>query len=132
MPRTRKGSARRQAGKRLLKRAKGFYGARGKLHRVAKQSVMKAEQFAYRDRRRKKRDFRRLWITRVSAACRERGLSYSLLVGGLKRAGVQLDRKMLAALALNDPKAFDAVVAEARTALPSGHGTPAVPGEAKA
>ncbi|MGB2614335.1 MAG: 50S ribosomal protein L20 [Phycisphaerae bacterium] len=117
MPRTRKGSARRQAGKRLLKRAKGFYGARGKLHRVAKQSVLKGDQYAYRDRRRKKRDFRRLWITRISAACRQRDMSYSHFVSGLKRASVTLDRKALAHIALNDPKAFDAVVAEARAAL---------------
>ena len=141
MPRTRKGSARRQSTKRLLKRAKGYYGARGKLRRVAKQSLMKGDQYAYRDRRAKKRDFRRLWITRISAACRQRQISYSHFVGGLKKAGVELDRKVLADLALNDPKAFDAVVAEARAALPSGHGTPlagracrgstaAVPGEA--
>jgi len=119
MPRTRKGSARRQATKRLLKRAKGYYGARGKLRRVAKQSVMKGDQYAYRDRRAKKRDFRRLWITRISAACRQRQISYSHFVGGLKKAGIELDRKVLADLALNDPKAFDAVVAEARAALPT-------------
>jgi len=140
MPRTRKGSARRQSTKRLLKRTKGYYGARGKLLRVAKQSVMKGDQYAYRDRRAKKRDFRRLWITRISAACRQRQISYSHFVGGLKKAGIALDRKVLADLALNDPKAFDAVVAEARAALPSGHpgtatsravagGTPAVPRE---
>ena len=117
MPRTRKGSARRQAGKRLLKRAKGYYGARGKLHRVAKQSVLKGDQYAYRDRRRKKRDFRRLWITRISAACRQRDMSYSHFVSGLKRASVTLDRKALAHIALNDPKGFDAIVVEAKTAL---------------
>jgi large subunit ribosomal protein L20 len=117
MPRTRKGSARRQETRRLLKRAKGYVGARGKLRRVAKQSVMKGDQYAFRDRRAKKRDFRRLWITRISAACRQRALSYSRFVAGLKKAGVALDRKVLAEIALNDPKAFDAVVAEARAAL---------------
>jgi large subunit ribosomal protein L20 len=78
---------------------------------------MKGDQYAFRDRRAKKRDFRRLWITRISAACRQRALSYSRFVAGLKKAGVALDRKVLAEIALNDPKAFDAVVAEARAAL---------------
>ena len=117
MPRTRKGAARRQAKKRLFKRTKGYFGSRGKLYRVAKQTRMKADQYAFRDRRAKKRDFRRLWITRISAACRQRELSYSHFVGGLKKAGITLDRKVLAGLALNDPRAFDAVVAEVRAAL---------------
>jgi len=117
MPRTRKGAARRQAKKRLFKRTKGYFGARGKLYRVAKQSRMKGDQYAYRDRRAKKREFRRLWITRISAACRQRDRSYSLFVGGLKKAGIELDRRSLADIALNDPKAFDAVVQEARAAL---------------
>ena len=117
MPRTRKGSARRRAKKRLLKRAKGYYGARSKLYRVAKQSRMKADQYAYRDRRTKKRQFRRLWITRISAACRQRDLSYSHFVSGLKKAGIVLDRKVLADMALNDPKAFDAVMAEVKAVL---------------
>jgi len=117
MPRTRKGSARRQGKKRLLNRAKGYFGARSKLLRVAKQSVMKGGQYAFRDRRQKRRDFRRLWITRISAACRQRDLSYSQFMGGMKKAGVQLDRKVLADIALNDPAAFDAVVAEAKAGL---------------
>jgi len=117
MPRTKKGAARRQAKKRLFKRAKGMYGARSKLYRIAKQSVMKAEQFAFRDRRAKKRQFRRLWITRISAACRQRDITYSHFVAGLKRAGILLDRKVLADMALNDPKGFDAVAAEVKTAL---------------
>ncbi len=117
MPRTRKGAARRRARKRLLRRAKGYFGARGKLYRVAKQSVMKGDQYAYRDRRRKKRDFRRLWITRISAACRQREMPYSQFAGGLKKAGIELDRKVLADLAVNDPKAFDAVVGRAKAAL---------------
>ncbi|MBL7132542.1 MAG: 50S ribosomal protein L20 [Phycisphaerae bacterium] len=117
MPRTRKGAARRQAKKRLLKRSKGYFGSRSKLYRVAKQTRMKADQYAYRDRHARKRDFRRLWITRISAACRQRGLTYSHFVGGLKKAGVDLNRKVLAELALNDPKTFDAVVEEAQAAL---------------
>ena len=117
MPRTRKGSARRQAKKRLFKRVKGYWGSRSKLYRVAKQSRMKGDQYAFRDRRAKKRDFRRLWITRISAACRQRNLSYSHFVGGLKKAGITLDRKVLADLALNDPAAFDAVVVEVKAAL---------------
>ena len=116
MPRTRKGAKRHQKKKRLLKRTKGYVGARGKQYRVAKQSRMKADQYAYRDRRNRKRDFRRLWITRISAACRQRGTTYSRLVGGLKKAGIELNRKMLADLALNDPKAFDAVVEQAAAA----------------
>ena len=117
MPRTRKGAARRHAKKRLFKRTKGYFGARGKLYRIAKQSRMKGDQYAYRDRRNKKREFRRLWITRISAACRQRDLSYSVFVGALKKAGIVLDRRSLADIALNDPKAFDAVVLEARAAL---------------
>ena len=117
MPRTTKGAARRRTKKRLFKRVKGYYGARSKLWRIAKQSRMKADQYAYRDRRVKKRQFRRLWITRISAACRLREITYSVFISGLKKAGIALDRKVLADLALNDPKAFDAVVAEAKTAL---------------
>ena len=117
MPRTTKGAAKRQGKKRLLKRAKGYFGARSKLYRIAKQSRMKADQYAFRDRRAKKREFRRLWITRISAACRQCQITYSHFVGGLKKAGILLDRKVLADLALNDPKAFEAVVAEAKAAL---------------
>jgi large subunit ribosomal protein L20 len=119
MPRTKKGAARRKAKKRIFKRAKGMYGARSKLYRIAKQSIMKAQQYAYRDRRAKKRGFRRLWITRISAACRQRDIAYSVFVNGLRKAGITLDRKVLADLALNDPQAFDVVVAEAKGAL--GH-----------
>jgi large subunit ribosomal protein L20 len=119
MPRSKKGAAKRQAKKRLFRRVKGYVGARSKLYRVAKQSRMKGDQFAFRDRRAKKRDFRRLWITRISAACRMRDIAYSVFVNGLKKAGIALDRKVLADLALNDPKAFDAVVAEVRGALGS-------------
>ena len=117
MPRTTKGAARRRAKKRLFKRTKGYFGARSKLWRIAKQSRMKADQYAFRDRRVKKRQFRRLWITRIGAACRLREITYSVFVSGLKKAGITLDRKVLADLALNDPKAFDAVVAEVKAAL---------------
>ena len=117
MPRTTKGAARRRSKKRIFKRAKGMRGARSKLYRIAKQSLMKADQYAFRDRRAKKREFRRLWITRISAACRMRDISYSIFQGGLKKAGIALDRKVLAEIALNDPKSFDAVVAEVRAAL---------------
>jgi large subunit ribosomal protein L20 len=117
MPRTTKGSARNKAKKRLFQRTEGYVGSRGKLWRVAKQSRMKGDQYAYRDRRAKKREFRALWITRVSAACRMRDISYSQFIGGLKKANVTLDRKVLADLAINFPQAFDAVVAEARSAL---------------
>ncbi len=119
MPRTRKGAKRRQNKKRLMRRVKGYFGSASKHYRVAKQARMKADQYAYRDRRRRKRDFRRLWITRISAACRQRGVSYSRFVGGLKKAGIELSRKVLAELALNDPKAFDAVV-EAASAAAGG------------
>ena len=117
MPRSKKGAAKRRSKNRLLKRVKGYVGARSKLYRVAKQSRMKGDQYAFRDRRAKKREFRMLWITRISAACRQRDIRYSVFVNGLKKAGVLLDRKVLAYIALNDPKAFDAVVAEAKTAL---------------
>jgi large subunit ribosomal protein L20 len=117
MPRTTKGAARRRAKKRLFKRAKGYFGARSKLYRVVKQSRMKGDQYAFRDRRVKKREFRQLWITRISAACRQLGMTYSHFAGGLKKAGIALDRKSLADLALNDPKAFEAVLTEAKAAL---------------
>ena len=118
MPRTKKGAARRRAKKRLFKRAKGMVGARSKLYRIVKQSRMKGDQYAFRDRRVKKREFRMLWITRISAACRQRGFSYSHFAGALKKSGITLDRKVLADLALNDPAAFDAVVAEAKVVAP--------------
>ncbi len=119
MPRTRKGAKRNQMRKRVLRRAKGYFGSRSKQYRIAKQAVMRGDEFAYRDRRRKKRDFRRLWITRISAACRQRDISYSQFMGGLRKSEVRLDRKALAELALNDPAAFDAVVEEARAGLES-------------
>ncbi len=115
--RTRKGAARRRAKKRLLKRAKGYRGGRSKLYRTAKDAVIRAGVYAYRDRRVRKREFRRLWIVRINAACRMRGLRYSQFIAGLKAAGVGLDRKSLAEMAVRDPEAFDQVVAVAREAL---------------
>jgi large subunit ribosomal protein L20 len=117
MPRTTKGAARRKTKKRLFKRTKGYVGSRGNLYRVAKQSRMKGDQYAFRDRRVKKREFRALWITRISAACRALDMTYSHFINGLKKANINLDRKVLAEIALNDPQAFEAVVVEAKAAL---------------
>ncbi len=108
--RTTKGPARRRAKNRLFKKAKGFVGGRSRLYRTAKESVVRAGVYAFRDRRRRKRDFRRLWIIRLNAAARERGLRYSELIAGLKKANIELDRKLLADMAVNDPTGFDAVV----------------------
>lgn len=110
MPRTRKGAARKQAHKKLLKMAKGYRGGRGRLYRTAKETVIRALAYAHRDRKRRKRDFRRLWIIRIGAASAQRGMSYSRFMNGLKRANVELDRKMLAEIAVNDAPAFDALV----------------------
>jgi len=117
MPRVRRGPKRAQKRKRLLRYAKGFYGTRSKAYRIAKQAVDRALKYAYRDRRQKKRQFRRLWITRINAAARLHGLSYSRFVNGLKRAGSALDRKVLADLAVRDPAAFGQLAAVARKAL---------------
>ena len=115
--RTRKGAARHRAKKRLLKRAKGYRGGRGKLIRTAKETLLRAGAFAYRDRRVRKRQFRRLWITRINAAVRQRGMRYSEFIHGLKKAGIELDRKTLSEMAIHDPAAFDQVVAQVRAAL---------------
>ncbi len=106
MPRATKGVASRRRRKKILKAAKGYYGGRSKLYRTAKESVQRGLAYAYAHRRRKKRDFRRLWITRINAAARIYGLSYSLFINGLKKAGVVLDRKNLAEMAVKDKKAF--------------------------
>ena len=103
--------------KRILKRAKGFRGSRGKLLRVTTETILRADAFAYRDRKRKKRDFRRLWIQRINAASRANGMSYSQFINGLSKAGIALDRKMLSELAIHDEKAFGALVEQARAAL---------------
>jgi|TARA_A200000113_G_scaffold185535_1_gene172406 large subunit ribosomal protein L20 len=103
--------------KKILKKAKGYYGARSRVFRVAVQAVTKAGQYAYRDRRTKKRVFRRLWIARINAQSRVEGLSYSRLINGLSKAGIELDRRVLADLAVHDKEAFGAVVSQAKAAL---------------
>ena len=115
--RTTKGSARNRAKNRLFKKVKGYTGERGSRVRTAKETLVRAEAFAFRDRRVRKREFRKLWIIRINAAARERGLRYSELIAGLKKAALELDRKTLAEMAVNDTAAFDAVVEKAREAL---------------
>ncbi|MBF2019504.1 MAG: 50S ribosomal protein L20 [Hydrococcus sp. C42_A2020_068] len=110
MTRVKRGNVARKRRKKILKLAKGFRGSHSKLFRTANQQVMKALRYAYADRRRRKRDFRRLWITRINAAARVQGISYSQLTGQLKKANIQLNRKMLAQLAVLDPQAFAKVV----------------------
>ena len=117
MPRVKRGTKRRQKRKKILKLAKGFYGAKGRLHRIAKQAVEKSLLSAYKDRKRKKRDFRRLWITRINAAARIQEISYSALMAGLKKANVGLDRKILAELEVADPQGFAEVATVAKKAL---------------
>jgi len=116
MPRVKRGNKRRLKRKKILRRAKGYYLAKSTLYRIAREQVQRSLRFAYRDRRAKKRDFRRLWIVRINAAAREHELSYSNLIHGLKVAGVELDRKTLADLAVHDPSTFGQVVAIARRA----------------
>lgn len=115
--RARKGAARLRAKKRLMKRVKGQFGARSKLLKTAKQSLKRMLNVAFKDRRRKKREFRRLWIQRINAAARMRGTTYSQLMGGLNRAGVKVDRKMLSHIAISDPATFDALVEMATAAM---------------
>jgi len=119
MARITPGAATRRRRKRILKDAKGYVATRSKLFRVAKQAVIKAGQYALRDRRARKRDFRALWVTRISAASEARGLSYSRFINGLKRANVFLNRKMLSEIAIADPPAFDKLVELARKQLAS-------------
>ncbi len=106
MPRVKRGSKARQRRKKVLKAAKGYRGGQSRLFKTASISVNRARTYAYRDRRARKRDFRRLWIIRINAAARENGLSYSQFMGGLHKAGIDLDRKILAEMAVNDPTAF--------------------------
>ena len=115
MPRVRPGTATRRRHKRVLRAARGYRGARSKLFKTAKQAVIKATQYATRDRHNRKREFRALWIIRVSAACDARGISYSKFMGGLRKAGVFLNRKMLSEVAIADPAAFDKLVELAKT-----------------
>jgi large subunit ribosomal protein L20 len=110
MPRIKRGVASRARRKKILKAAKGYYGARSRTFKVAKQAVIKAGQYAYRDRRQRKRQFRRLWIVRINAAARMHGLSYSRVIAGLKEAGIEVDRKVLADIAMHEKDTFAALV----------------------
>ena len=120
MARVKRGVVARARHKKVLGQAKGYYGARSKVFRVAKQAVIKAGQYAYRDRRQRKRQFRALWIARINAAARLHGLSYSRFMNGLSRAGVEVDRKMLADLAVHDADAFAALAEQAKAGLDAG------------
>ncbi|MBY8966716.1 50S ribosomal protein L20 [Algiphilus sp.] len=117
MARVKRGVTAHARHKKVLKQAKGYQGARSRTYRSAKQAVIKAGQYAYRDRRVKKREFRALWIQRINAGARENGLSYSRMINGLQRAGVELDRKVLADLAIADKPAFAALANQAKAAL---------------
>ena len=117
MARVKRGVIAHRRHKKILKQAKGYYGARSRVFRVAKQAVIKAEQYAYRDRRQKKRVFRSLWITRINAQARMNDITYSQLVAGLRKANIEIDRKVLADLAVHDKSAFAAIVAQAKNAL---------------
>jgi len=115
--RTRKGSARTKAKRRLYRRAKGYRGGRKNLLRTVKETLIRSGAYAYRDRRVRKREFRKLWVIRINAAVRERGLRYSEFIFGLKKTGIELDRKALSEMAINDPTAFDSVVEQVKEAL---------------
>lgn len=117
MPRVKRGVQARARHKKVLKQAKGHYGARSRVYRVAKQSVIKASQYAFRDRRARKREFRALWIIRINAGARLVGLSYSRFMAGLKKAEIEVDRKILADLAVLNPTAFNALAEKAKSAL---------------
>ena len=119
MPRVKRGTVRRAKRKKLLKRAKGFYATKSKLYQAAQEAVDKALNYAYSGRRRKKRDFRRLWVVRINAAARQHGLSYGQFISGLKAAGVGLDRKSLADLAVKNPETFASLAAQAQAAQPA-------------
>jgi large subunit ribosomal protein L20 len=118
MPRVKRGTVRRAKRKKLLTLAKGYYANKSKLYRAAKESVDTALKYAFVGRRRKKRDFRRLWVVRINAAAREHGLTYGQMIAGLKAAGVTLDRKMLADLAVNEPASFASLARQAKDARP--------------
>ena len=116
MPRVRKGAARTRARRRILRAARGYWGTKSRHKQQAKVALLRAGQFAYRDRRARRRDFRRLWIVRISAACRMRGTRYSRFMNGLSQAGIGLNRKMLSQIAIDDPAAFDKLVDAAKAA----------------
>jgi len=115
--RTTVGVARKRKNNRIFKKAKGYVGGRRRLLRTVKENLVRAEAFAFRDRRSRKREFRKLWIIRINAACRERGLRYSEFINGLNKAKIELDRKSLSELAIHDPAAFDAIVEKAKAAI---------------
>ena len=117
MARVKRGGVAKARHKKVLDKAKGYYGARSKLFKTAKQAVIKAGQYAYRDRRQRKRQFRALWITRINAAARMHGLTYSRMINGLNRAEIEIDRKVLADIAVRDPEAFGAIAEQAKAAL---------------
>ena len=117
MARVKRGVQARAKHKKVLKKAKGYYGARSRVYRVATQAVTKAGQYAYRDRRQKKRQFRALWIARINAGVRQHGLSYSVFINGLNKAGIEVDRKVLADMAINEPAAFKVLVDQAQQAV---------------
>jgi large subunit ribosomal protein L20 len=117
MPRVKRGVTAKARHKKIMDQAKGYYGARSRVYRVAKQAVIKAGQYAYRDRRQKKRQFRALWIVRINAEARVCGLSYSRLIDGLKKAEIELDRKILADMAVHDKQAFAVIAERAKAAL---------------
>lgn len=117
MPRVKRGVTAKKRHKKVLKKAKGYYGARSRIYRVAKQAVIKAAQYAYRDRKQRKRQFRALWIIRINAAAREHGLSYSRFINGLKKTNIEIDRKILADLAIHNKDAFAAIVERVKQAI---------------
>jgi large subunit ribosomal protein L20 len=117
MPRVKRGVTARASHKKILDLAKGYRGRRGNVYRIAKQAVMKAGQYAYRDRRQKKRQFRTLWIARINAAAREQGMSYSVFMNGLKKASIHIDRKVLSDIAVFDKAAFAQIVVQAKAGL---------------
>ena len=117
MPRVKRGVTARAKHKKVLNKAKGYYGARSRVFRVAKQAVIKAAQYAYRDRRQRKREFRSLWIIRINAGAREHGMSYGEFINGLKKASINLDRKVLSDIAIHDKAAFAALIEQAKLSL---------------
>jgi large subunit ribosomal protein L20 len=125
MARVKRGSKRKNRRKKILKLAKGYWGQKSKNHRIAKQAVDRAGKFAYRDRRQRKREMRSLWIVRINAAARANGLSYSRLIAGLKQAGSEIDRKVLADLAVAQPEAFASLAQTAKDALGGADAAPA-------
>lgn len=117
MPRVKNGTIHRARRKKIMKLSKGYFGSKHRLYKTAKEQVMHSLSYSYRDRRQRKREFRKLWITRINAGCRENGISYSKFIDGLSKAGVEINRKMLSEVAIHDPKAFSNLVSIATSAL---------------